>query len=588
MAISQRLRVWVALIAVSVIFIAALLGYRVFTHAQDPLSLHDELVRRGDPQELKFLQHLRLPRDLESAVAKDVRDLPAADAHRQITRRLRLDLVSLGVIEPRLARLSMPPAGLSSEAVAPSSGGANNGGPEPTAEDVTQWQADLHALARDPKPASADKNLEAALPDTMVIATAATVYGTPGAINIPQNDLQTLPGTPVTPSKPGTPATPGPEGDEVQPTVPALSTNVVIARAPAQGAVPAQTLPGTSADHLTDCEIPFDRLAATCGGIKNGQRCEKFSRTQFPEVAKIITPTGALCSGTVIGAQWILSAAHCFLPTDSALHYGSLFANRQDANGNAVLQNADLRQTEVHLPYAQLDDDRVAIVKVIVNQQWNPTLQLAPGDPITIGATELAANFIYPGDLALIQLAAPLSLKGADASVVLQPAVVPVGDYDDVITTAGYGYTTVGNGAAGDLWVTWPTPKVASTHGQLELRLSGGPAISTFCRGDSGGPAYEGRQRGCFPGTGEAPRPRPLIGVISYFYGNSLPNATPAQNAQFCMSAPVMRFVNLSALENRNWICRESNRAVGCPAAQAGRVTAPTSAVASATRLSNP
>jgi hypothetical protein len=134
------------------------------------------------------------------------------------------------------------------------------------------------------------------------------------------------------------------------------------------------------------------------------------------------------------------------------------------------------------------------------------------------------------------------------------PAVLPTAAYSGFISTAGYGVTTIGNGAPGDLWVSWPSPPVESAHGQLELQFTAGTLISSFCRGDSGGPAYEGRQRGC-PSSSEALRPRPIIGVSSYYYGLSSNNASTSQDASWCEVAPVMRFVDLTAKENHDWIC---------------------------------
>jgi hypothetical protein len=235
------------------------------------------------------------------------------------------------------------------------------------------------------------------------------------------------------------------------------------------------------------------------------------------------------------------------------------------------MRDGDLKLAQLHLDYLGTTETRRQIEYVIVNKEWNPDTKhiIKAGETITVGTTTRPADLIFPGDLALIRISASDTLSSA-----IKPARIPNKQWSGVITTAGYGVTTVGGGNPGELWVTWPEPKVSNNEAQLELKFTKNSSssgttptklISTFCLGDSGGPAFSERHRGCQI-SDDFERPRTLVGVTSYYYGFRGEEAkSSAEAADFCQTAPVMRFVNLAAPANRKWICdRTRQEANGC------------------------
>jgi hypothetical protein len=516
-------------------YIVILLGVLLVDSAGAQTRTRRALIAAGSPAPLVFLlDATRLPSDLDQAIAQDIRSLPPPQAREQILDRLRANIVATKTLDAKTAAQA--------QGAAVSSLGAIVNVDPNTAQ---TWRRALGIVARAPTLTQDPSGLRAALPERRVIATTLALYGRQAGV------LQVNPLTPLNDNGPAESSSP--------------STLTTAALSPQIGHSGSQVNPLREAEQLKDCDKPFEQLTEACDASANGMRCETFSRGAFPEVARITTPEGGICSGTLIGRHWVLSAAHCFLGGRSAGEFIASFASRRTPAGDARLRGADLAQTELHLFNTGRLEARRNVDHVIVHRSWNPHRVISEGKEFTLGSTTRTADFIYPGDMALVRITDD---DAVDESVL--PARLPVKDWTGVITTAGYGVTTVGDGAAGKLFVSWPEPYVRSGEGQLELVFKNDAArpaklISTFCVGDSGGPAYAARHRGCqIPPNVE--RPRTVVGVTSYYWGYRAGDARNiAESAKFCETAPVMRFVNLATSVNRNWICEVTGgEAKGC------------------------
>jgi hypothetical protein len=165
----------------------------------------------------------------------------------------------------------------------------------------------------------------------------------------------------------------------------------------------------------------------------------------------------------------------------------------------------------------------------------------------------------YEDDVALLELARPFPTRA------VQPAILARADQISTKgTMAGYGVSDAEGGSIGYLNITWPTDVSDEGHRITFVPKDG----SAFCTGDSGGPMFAGRYRGCkTTDRGGEPRPRLLQAEVSSFSYNGIitPALSAFQQANICRSADLMIAQSLVDPRIRTWICAVTgNNAQGC------------------------
>jgi hypothetical protein len=168
------------------------------------------------------------------------------------------------------------------------------------------------------------------------------------------------------------------------------------------------------------------------------------------QTALIVSTRGAVCTGTVLTRDLLLTAAHCMHP----------------AGDYAVAVLA----TEPRL---------VPVERIVTHPRFDPA-QFKTRRPTP--------------DLALVKLGAPLPASYRPAPLSRDTNPPQAGDR---FTLAGYGVVAEGDGkSAGRLRVA-TLPAIGNTvdaTGVIIVRLSAGGKAAGACTGDSGGPVFRGEE----------------------------------------------------------------------------------------------
>ncbi len=323
------------------------------------------------------------------------------------------------------------------------------------------------------------------------------------------------------------------------------------AAAPAQSLVPPFGYKDLDSG-LRDCDIPFEELRTRspfckAGQYADGRRCERYAPSQFPEIVRLTIfdasrSTSTSCTGTMIAEDWVLTAAHCFIGSNSTAEESGEkdkdLVWSAEASGRVLVEsmNAKLLLPDQHARVAD---------RVVVYSRYGGELS-APQ---------------FTDDLAVVRISAPFP------SHAVEPAVLAASnDFSEMVTIAGYGYSNAGPGSLGVFNLTWPVPVVRVAGALSFSPRDGGVIRSGFCQGDSGGPVLAGRYRGCKRSDVEPEmRPRLVQGTISFNrLAPLVATGNPIQDsAQRCRGASEMVMQDITAPARRSWICRATQRAAG-------------------------